>query len=102
MLVCLCGKLWFADSRRIFTQDGYGIGDDEYSCAYDGCRQLYWYEAQSHRHSHPPWKEGDVLGLLLDVDQGEVVFSLNGDALPPERGLFNCARYNLLSLFQPS
>lgn len=45
--VCVC--VW---------QEGYGIGDDEYSCAYDGCRQLIWYNARSKPHSHPCWKEG--------------------------------------------
>lgn len=39
-------------------QEGYGIGDDEYSCAYDGCRQLIWYNARSKPHAHPCWKEG--------------------------------------------
>lgn len=39
-------------------KEGYGIGDDEYSCAYDGCRQLIWYNARSKPHSHPCWKEG--------------------------------------------
>ena len=81
------------DRDFIFNfQDGYGIGDDEYSCAYDGCRQLYWHCAQSRPHSHPPWKEGDVLGLLLDLDQSEVIFYLNGDPLPAESGLFNSAK----------
>ena len=44
----------------LFTvlQEGYGIGDDEYSFSYDGCRQLYWYEARSRPHCHPPWKPG--------------------------------------------
>nr|CAB3265812.1 ZF(RING)-26 RING finger and SPRY domain-containing protein 1 [Phallusia mammillata] len=83
---------WATKRSKFFNHDGYGIGDDEFSCAYDGCRQLYWYQAQSHRHRHPAWKEGDVLGLLLDVPNSEVIFYLNGDALPPERALFNCAR----------
>lgn len=39
-------------------QDGYGIGDDDYSIAYDGCRQLMWFGAISSSHSHPPWKPG--------------------------------------------
>lgn len=42
----------------LFLKEGYGIGDDEYSCAYDGCRQLIWYNARSKPHSHPCWKEG--------------------------------------------
>lgn len=41
-----------------FLQEGYGIGDDEYSLAYDGCRQLIWYNAASSSHKHPCWKPG--------------------------------------------
>lgn len=48
-----------------FPQEGYGIGDDEYSCAYDGCRQLIWYNARSKPHSHPCWKEGMHLNFSL-------------------------------------
>ena len=28
-------------------QEGYGIGDDEHSIAFDGCRQLMWHHAVS-------------------------------------------------------
>ena len=28
-------------------QEGYGIGDDEHSIAFDGCRQLMWHHAMS-------------------------------------------------------
>ena len=38
--------------------EGYGIGDDEYSIAYDGCRQLIWYNASSFPHEHPCWRPG--------------------------------------------
>ncbi|ESO11268.1 hypothetical protein HELRODRAFT_91560 [Helobdella robusta] len=68
--------------------DGYGIGDDETSIAYDGCRQLIWYKAKSTKHTQPCWKPGDILGLLLNVDSKEVIFSLNGDCLPPNKLLF--------------
>lgn len=50
-VVCVCVYV-------CVLQEGYGIGDDEYSCAYDGCRQLIWYNARSKAHSHPCWKEG--------------------------------------------
>ena len=39
-------------------QEGYGIGDDEYSVAYDGCRQLIWFGANGMQHAHPCWKPG--------------------------------------------
>jgi len=41
-------------------QEGYGIGDDEFSIAYDGCRQRIWYGAHSQSHKHPCWKPGMV------------------------------------------
>lgn len=49
---------------RLPSQEGYGIGDDEYSCAYDGCRQLIWYNARSKPHAHPCWKEGEEAAAL--------------------------------------
>lgn len=47
--------------RNVFNaafQEGYGIGDDEFSISYDGCRQLLWFNASSFPHQHPPWKPG--------------------------------------------
>ncbi|MGH0162337.1 UNVERIFIED_CONTAM: hypothetical protein FKN15_049505 [Acipenser sinensis] len=72
-------------------EEGYGIGDDEYSCAYDGCRQLIWYNARSKPHSHTCWKEGDTIGFLLDLSKKQMVFYLNGNQLPPEKQVFSSA-----------
>nr|XP_057944143.1 RING finger and SPRY domain-containing protein 1 isoform X2 [Doryrhamphus excisus] len=72
-------------------EEGYGIGDDEYSCAYDGCRQLIWYNARSKPHTHPCWKEGDAIGFLLDLSKKQMVFYLNGHQLPPEKQVFSSA-----------
>lgn len=36
---------------------------------------------------------GDILGLLLDIDNQSIIFSLNGSALPKETDLFLCARW---------
>ncbi|XP_054426338.1 RING finger and SPRY domain-containing protein 1 isoform X2 [Pteronotus mesoamericanus] len=70
-------------------EEGYGIGDDEYSCAYDGCRQLIWYNARSKPHLHPCWKEGDTVGFLLDLNEKQMIFFLNGNQLPPEKQVFS-------------
>ena len=46
-------------------QEGYGIGDDEYSLAIDGCRQLMWHNAQSESQMSEfehCWKPGDYIG----------------------------------------
>jgi len=83
---------WATKKSKFFNYDGFGIGDDEFSCAYDGCRQLLWHLATSHRHSHRPWQEGDVLGLLLDLERSEVIFYMNGVSLPPEKEVFRHAK----------
>ncbi|KAL5022381.1 hypothetical protein ScPMuIL_001536 [Solemya velum] len=83
---------WATKNSHFLNHEGYGIGDDEFSLAYDGCRQLIWYHAESKPHLHPCWKPGDTLGLLLDLDKQQLVFSLNGDCLPPFHQLFTYTR----------
>ncbi|KAF5890831.1 RING finger and SPRY domain-containing protein 1, partial [Clarias magur] len=82
---------WATKDSKFLNHEGYGIGDDEYSCAYDGCRQLIWYNARSKPHSHPCWKEGDAIGFLLDLSKKQMSFYLNGHQLPPERQVFASA-----------
>lgn len=65
-------------NSRFYNHEGYGIGDDKSSVAYDGCRQLVWYDAKSERHEHAIWKPGHVVGVLLNFLTNEVIFSLNG------------------------
>ncbi|XP_071488869.1 LOW QUALITY PROTEIN: RING finger and SPRY domain-containing protein 1-like [Diadema antillarum] len=83
---------WATKNSKFLNHEGFGIGDDEFSFSYDGCRQLYWYNAKSRPHRHPPWKAGDVVGFLLDLDQKRMVFSLNGHPLPPENEVFRSAQ----------
>ncbi|KAE8608172.1 hypothetical protein XENTR_v10011418 [Xenopus tropicalis] len=82
---------WATKDSKFLNHEGYGIGDDEYSCAYDGCRQLIWYNAKSKPHQHPCWKEGDTVGFLLDLQKKLMIFSLNGYQLPPEKQVFSSA-----------
>lgn len=82
---------WATKDSKFLNHEGYGIGDDEFSVAYDGCRQLFWHNAESEGHSHPSWKPGDVLGSLLDLSNAEVIFYLNGDPLPPLTQVFRNA-----------
>lgn len=83
---------WATKQSKFLNHDGCGIGDDEYSIAYDGCRQLIWYNAQSKSHGQPCWRAGDTLGLLLDIDNYSIIFYLNGKALPASRQLFKHAK----------
>uniref|UniRef100_A0A8B9ZPF7 Ring finger and SPRY domain containing 1 n=1 Tax=Anas zonorhyncha TaxID=75864 RepID=A0A8B9ZPF7_9AVES len=82
---------WATKDSKFLNHEGYGIGDDEYSCAYDGCRQLIWYNARSKPHSHPCWKEGDTIGFLLDLQEKQMIFYLNGNQLPAEKQVFSSA-----------
>ena len=67
----------------------YGIGDDEHSQAYDGCRQLMWFNASCEsQDSLPRWNAGDVVGCFIDIDNKTLVFSLNGHQLQPFKQVF--------------
>lgn len=70
-------------------QEGYGIGDDEYSIAYDGCRQLVWYNARSQAQCEGQWTPGDILGCLLDLEKPIVKFYINGQLIVSTVQLFN-------------
>lgn len=51
-------QIGFATKQSKFlNHDGFGIGDDDQSFAYDGCRQLLWQNAKSIQTDLPRWKE---------------------------------------------
>jgi len=72
---------WATKLSKFLNHEGYGIGDDETSFAYDGCRQVTWFSATSSLHSHPAWKSGDILGCLLSLEPQKryAIFFLNGE-----------------------
>ncbi|ODM92278.1 RING finger and SPRY domain-containing protein 1 [Orchesella cincta] len=70
---------WATKASKFLNHEGYGIGDDEFSVAYDGCRQVMWHAAQSLPMNHVPcWRPGDTLGTYLDLEKCEIIFFLNG------------------------
>lgn len=82
-------QIGFATKQSKFlNHDGFGIGDDDQSFAYDGCRQLLWQNAKSSHTNLPRWKEGDIVGCLIDLDKFEIRFSLNGQMCEPSSELF--------------
>jgi len=90
---------WATKQSKFLNHEGYGIGDDEYSQAYDGCRQLMWFNASCECQSElPRWKEGDIVGCFIDIDSQAIVFSLNGAQLKP----FNQVFQNTSSGFFPA
>lgn len=83
---------WATKQSKFLNHEGYGIGDDEYSQAYDGCRQLMWFNASCDCQPElPRWKEGDIVGCFIDIDNKSIVFSLNGAQLKPFNQVFQNA-----------
>lgn len=83
---------WATKDSTFLNHEGYGIGDDEFSLAYDGCRRLIWHNAHNEAQSRQCWHPGDVLGCLLDLNKLEVIFYINGSPLCPCTRIFNTAR----------
>ncbi|XP_030754099.1 RING finger and SPRY domain-containing protein 1-like [Sitophilus oryzae] len=83
---------WATKNSNFLNHEGYGIGDDRYSLSYDGCRRLIWYNAKSDPQILPRWQPGDILGCLLDLDNQQIVFSINGISLAPSVHVFSMAK----------
>ncbi|XP_066996878.2 RING finger and SPRY domain-containing protein 1 [Anabrus simplex] len=83
---------WATKDSTFLNHEGYGIGDDEYSLAYDGCRKLIWHNARNETQNIHCWQPGDVLGCLLDLNKFEIIFYINGSPLKPCKHVFSTAR----------
>eukprot|EP01012_Entosiphon_sulcatum_P008571 TRINITY_DN14699_c0_g1_i1.p1 TRINITY_DN14699_c0_g1~~TRINITY_DN14699_c0_g1_i1.p1 ORF type:complete len:4388 (+),score=508.78 TRINITY_DN14699_c0_g1_i1:36-13199(+) len=77
---------WCTDSFSPDSSRNKGLGEDENSWAYDGCRLQLRTNRSGRSWGKKPWKEGDIVGCLLDIDAGEMQFSLNGKILKDPEG----------------
>jgi len=109
---------WANDSFEPSTESGDGVGDDCNSFGYDGSRALIFHKTEQTNMSsgsfigtesserpygtQKPWKAQDVVGCMLDADDGYISYSLNGSNiglafhyLPNEsKGLFPALSLN--------
>ena len=69
---------WSSKSYRGRSDGGLGVGDDPFSWGYDGRRVRKWFNG-SHSWGRR-WKEGDIVGVLCDLDTKVISFTLNGDS----------------------
>jgi hypothetical protein len=75
---------WATTELQFISQDGIGVGDDENSFAFDGCRARLWHNGESTPYENKfVWKAGDVIGCYLDMTQGVIMFFLNGVIVDP-------------------
>mmetsp|Transcript_1488 Transcript_1488/g.2531 ORF Transcript_1488/g.2531 Transcript_1488/m.2531 type:complete len:1262 (+) Transcript_1488:71-3856(+) len=62
--------------------DGDGVGDDIHGWATDGVRHLRWHNGEEDAAWPRSWQGGDVVGLAIDIEGGQMLFSLNGQWVP--------------------
>ena len=74
---------WALTTAAYNDVDGDGVGDDAHSWAFDGLRGRKWTRGDDAAYGDAtcPWKQGDVVGCLLDADAGVAAFSVNGAPL---------------------
>jgi len=72
---------WADTSFTGQSSNGNGCGDDLHSWGYDGLRAMKWHG--SGIEWGRKWSEGDVVGVLANLDERTVSFSINGDESPP-------------------
>lgn len=61
-----------------FTQDT-GVGDTRSSYGLDGSKQRLWH-VQTRKYG-PYWRNGDIFGVCLDMDEGTIEYYRNGIGL---------------------
>ena len=76
-----CLQIGWADGSfagHCHADRGDGCGDGPSSWAYDGWRRYRWHSTATEWGCR--WKEGDVVGCMVDMDEMVISFTLNGRA----------------------
>lgn len=74
-----CLQIGWADGSfagHCHADRGDGCGDGPSSWAYDGWRRYRWHSTATEWGCR--WKEGDVVGCMVDMDEKIMSFTLNG------------------------
>lgn len=72
---------WAAQGFNPDSTRARSIGDCAHSWGVDGCRMLARHNRQQRSLGRHPWREGDIVGSLLDCEQGSITFFVNGVVL---------------------
>lgn len=72
-------QVGWANKYCSFSNDeGRGVGDDMNGFAFDGYRKKVWMGGECAEYGSERWKEGDVVGAFLDLDEKTAWFTING------------------------
>jgi len=77
--------------QRVESQVGEGTGDDEHSWGADGARVQRWHDGSTEYGQS--WSNGDVLGCAANLDDGEILFGLNGNWESPMGVAFSSIKF---------
>jgi len=73
---------WLTPEYEERDADGNGVGDDVHGWATDGVRHKRWHNGPAEAAWPRSWQGGDVIGLAIDIEDGQMYFSLNGEWVP--------------------
>lgn len=81
-------QIGFATPNFTFCDDntGEGVGDDAESWGLDGVRSCAWHDGPK-KWEGGVWAIGDVIGFAVNVDEGKIATSKNGDWTAPSCGV---------------
>ncbi|KAI8610917.1 concanavalin A-like lectin/glucanase domain-containing protein [Chytriomyces sp. MP71] len=73
---------WATSDCRFDPEGGEGVGDNSHSYAYDGNRKKKWHSIYTTNNDYgEEWSEGDVITVLLDLNNGLISYLRNGTDL---------------------
>eukprot|EP00160_Parvularia_atlantis_P022067 Unigene9819_Nuclearia_a/m.29986 Unigene9819_Nuclearia_a/g.29986 ORF Unigene9819_Nuclearia_a/g.29986 Unigene9819_Nuclearia_a/m.29986 type:complete len:268 (+) Unigene9819_Nuclearia_a:773-1576(+) len=72
---------WASRHCQFDSESGNGVGDDVNSISYDGCRRRMWHRGNSDDYGSRQWRAGDVVGVMIDIEDDVLAFTINGSPL---------------------
>ncbi|KAJ3007231.1 UNVERIFIED_CONTAM: hypothetical protein HDU68_003633, partial [Siphonaria sp. JEL0065] len=73
---------WVTETCNFDPEGGEGVGDNAFSYAYDGNRVKKWHSFFTTNNSYgEEWTSGDVITVLIDLDEKTVSYLRNGNDL---------------------
>lgn len=75
-------QIGWCSLRCIFSQDGLGtgVGDTLGSYGFDGSKKRIWH-LESRPYGTTFWRNGDIIGVLVDLDEKTITYCRNGKSL---------------------